>query len=183
MAQQSIDDLVNSLPKPETLEEQYMYALVCSVASVTPRYGVSSQAAFKRLEQYWKAFWLVAAAKFKALETPAADTVSSDAIQNDAVTNSKVAGESITVDKLARDVASRLWATDRTGSVLEAMLEAAVQNRLLGSGNVQTGNIADKAVTKTKIANGSITSAHIENGTIKMEDLDQAIQDKLNSIH
>jgi hypothetical protein len=67
---QTTNDLVNDLPKPETLEEQYMYALVCSVAGVTPKYGVAVDAAFKRLDQYWKAFWFVASSKFIDLDNP-----------------------------------------------------------------------------------------------------------------
>ena len=164
------NDLVNDLPKPETLEEQYMYALVCSVAGVTPKYGVASDAAFKRLEQYWKAFWLVASKKFTDLETPAANTVSNEAIRNNAVTTEKVAGRSVTLEKLADEVVDRLWATNRNNTVTEAMLVSAVREKLVGNTLVQTDNIADEAVTSAKIATGTIT----------WENLDANVQAKIN---
>ena len=176
----TINDLVNKLPKPETLEEQYMYALVCSVAGVTPKYGVASDAAFKRLEQYWKAFWLVASKKFTDLETPAANTVSNEAIRNNAVTTEKVAdesvttekvaGRSVTLEKLADEVVDRLWATNRNNTVTEAMLVSAVREKLVGNTLVQTDNIADEAVTSAKIATG----------TIAWENLDANVQAKIN---
>ena len=178
----TINDLVNKLPKPETLEEQYMYALVCSVAGVAPKYGVASDAAFKRLEQYWKAFWLVASKKFTDLETPAANTVSNKAIRNNAVTTEKlgdnavtadkVADESITLEKLATDTTSRLWAENRAGSVVEAYLETSVRNKLLGSLNVQTANLA----------NGSVTGAKIASGVVSLSHLDAELQEKIGKI-
>ena len=168
----TINDLVNKLPKPETLEEQYMYALVCSVAGVAPKYGVASDAAFKRLEQYWKAFWLVASKKFTDLETPAANTVSNEAIRNNAVTTEKVADESITLEKLATDITSRLWAKNREGSVVETYLETSVRNKLLGSLNVQTANLA----------NGSVTGAKIASGVVSLSHLDAELQEKIGKI-
>ena len=166
------NDLVNKLPKPETLEEQYMYALVCSVAGVTPKYGVASDAAFKRLEQYWKAFWLVASKKFTDLETPAANTVSNEAIRNNAVTTEKLGDNAVTADKVATDITSRLWAENRAGSVVEAYLETSVRNKLLGSLNVQTENLANSSVTGAKIASGVVSLSH----------LDAELQEKIGKI-
>ena len=65
MATQTVSGIVENLPKPETLEEQYMYALVCSLAGVTPRRGISENA-FTRKEKYWYALWKVLEAKFES---------------------------------------------------------------------------------------------------------------------
>ncbi len=170
---QSITELVNNLPKPETLEEQYMYALVCSVAGVTPRYGVAENAAFKRMDQFWKAFWLVASQKFTALETPAANSVSNEAIRNEAVTEEKVSPGAVTLDKLSDAVEGRLWDADRDESVI---------TDYIADGAITTGKIDDSAVTTAKVADGAITSAKIAEQTIHMANLDQEIQDKLDSI-
>ena len=56
MAVQTVAEMVEALPKPETLEEQYMYALACDLAGATPKYGVSNNA-FTRKEKYWLALW------------------------------------------------------------------------------------------------------------------------------
>ena len=154
---QTIRDMVEELPKPETLEEQYLYALVCSVAEVEPKYGISQQAAFKRMAKYWKTFYLVAAAKFTALETPGANSVSNEAIRNNAITNEKVSESAITLDKLADDVTERLWAENRNGTVTEAMLDSGVQGKLIEDGRIGTQQLADGAVTSGKIAVGTIT--------------------------
>jgi len=53
---QTVSDIVAELPKPETLEEQYLYAIVCTLAGVTPQYGISTRA-FKRKEKYLYALW------------------------------------------------------------------------------------------------------------------------------
>ena len=65
---QSVSDIVEALPKPETLEEQYMYALVCDLAGVAPQYGISTNA-FKRKEKYWYALWQALSVKFEEAET------------------------------------------------------------------------------------------------------------------
>ncbi len=168
--QQSITDMVNDLPKPETLEEQYIYALVCSVAGVTPKYGVAEKAAFKRIEQFWKAFWLVAAQKFKDLERPAADTVDSAAIINGSITTKKLAETSVTLEKIDANVTARLWGVNRAGEVTEPMLHNDVKAKLLQSKNVVTDNIADEAITTQQIALG----------TISWDNLDEGLKNKIN---
>ena len=64
---QATYDMVDNLPKPETLEEQYMYSLVCDLAEVTPKYGISENA-FTRREKYWLALWKVLSYKISSLE-------------------------------------------------------------------------------------------------------------------
>ena len=172
MAEQSILDIVNDLPKPETLEEQYMYALVCSVAGVTPKYGIATNADFKRLDKLWKAFWLVAAQKFKDLETPAADTVNSAAIQNDAIVTNKLADEAVTLGKIDADVQNRLWGVNRSGEVTESMLH---------NDAVSTNKIVDGAVTTQKIADGAVTSDKIANGSITYNMLDSFLKGKIDN--
>jgi len=61
---QTISEIVAALPEPTTLEEQYMYALVCSVAGETPQYGVSTRESLKRKERYWYALWKAFEARF-----------------------------------------------------------------------------------------------------------------------
>lgn len=68
MAQATIHEMVEALPKPETLEEQYMYALTCDLAGVTPKYGVSKKA-FTRKEKYWLALWEALVKKIDSLES------------------------------------------------------------------------------------------------------------------
>lgn len=179
--QQSITDMVNDLPKPETLEEQYIYALVCSVAGVTPKYGVAEKAAFKRIEQFWKAFWLVAAQKFKDLERPAADTVDSAAIINESIITQKLAENAVTLGKIDNNVQARLWNADRTEEVTTYMLhDGAVTTPKIADGAVTTPKLADGAVTTEKIADGAITTTQIALGTISWDNLDEALQEKIN---
>ena len=178
---QTTAEMVNDLPKPETLEEQYMYALVCSVAGITPKYGVSESAAFKRMEQFWRAFWLVAAAKFKALETPAKDTVNSDAIINASIVTQKLAESSVTLDKIDGNVTARLWGVNRTGEVTTYTIhDSAVTTPKIADGAVTTPKLADGAVTTEKIGDGAITTQQIALGTISWDDLDEALQSKIN---
>lgn len=162
------DDLVKSLPTPRTLEEQYLYGLICSVAEVDyPNMAKTSP--FTRMEQYWKAFYEVAGYKFKDLETPAENKVNSAAIQanaittaklannsvvsskiaNASVTNSKLADSSVTISKLDNDIEARLLGDNR---ITEPMLKQSVQEKLLGYQNVTTDNLADGCVTKEKIS-------------------------------
>ena len=181
--ERTVREMVEDLPKPETLEEQYLYALVCSVAEVTPKYGVSQQAAFKRMEQYWKTFYLVAAAKFTALETPKKDSVYTIAIRDNAVTTGKVEDKAVTLGKLEDDVAARLWAVNRSKTVVTAYLaDKAVTTDKINDASVTEDKLADNSVTTDKVEDGAITSAKIANGTIQLEDLDPTIQSKLNSI-
>lgn len=135
---------INSLPKPVTLEEQYMYKLVCSTAGVPPKYGISEDKAFRRMEQYWHAFYRAATAKFADLEYPGENTVSTAALQNEAVTLEKLdarikarlwsetRSKEVTIAMLADAVVARLWGSDRTGEVTEVMLADEVRRKLGG---------------------------------------------------
>ena len=167
MAQQSITDLVNNLPKPETLEEQYVYALVCSAAGVEPKYGVAANAAFKRMDQFWRAFWLVVGEKLTDLERPAANTVDSAAIQNSAIVTLKLSDGAVTLAKIDSNVADRLWAVDRTGEVTTYILHDS---------SVTTAKVEDSAVTTPKIADGSITYDKLDDFLKgKIDDIDDGI--------
>ena len=149
---QTIADIVNALPKPATLEEQYMYKLVCATAGVTPKYGIAEDKAFRRMEQYWHAFSLATTKKFSDLEYPGENTVSTKAVQNGA----------ITIDKLDAGVKARLWGESRNGEVTEAMLNTAVKNRLWSttrSKEVTIAMLADAVVARLWGANrtGEVT--------------------------
>lgn len=56
--------LIDELPAPQTKEEQYIYALVCSVADVKNKNKLSDSP-FWRLEKYWRAFYLITADNLK----------------------------------------------------------------------------------------------------------------------
>ena len=142
--EQTVIEEINSLPKPVTLEEQYMYKLVCSTAGVAPKYGIAEDKAFRRMERYWHAFYRAATAKFVDLEYPGENTVSTKAVQNGAITIDKLdtgvqarlwgvsRNKEVTLTMLADAIVARLWGNDRTGEVTEVMLADEVRRKLGG---------------------------------------------------
>ena len=79
-------------------------------------------------------------------------------------------GKSVALKRRADEGVASLWETSRNNTVTEAMLVAAVREKLVGNTLVQTDNIADEAVTSAKIATG----------TIAWENLDANVQAKIN---
>ena len=142
---QTLSEMINDLPKPVTREEQFLYSLICSTAGVTPRYAITQNPGFKRMEQFWRVFWLSLSAKVTDLETPGENSVNTAALQSGAVTfdkldaavKSRLWSESrngeVNVSNLNNAVKQRLWGTDRTGEVILNYLAAALQSRLWGA--------------------------------------------------
>ena len=137
---------VAALPKPHSLEEQYMYTLICHLAEV--ECPLPAQNPVWRLDQYWKVFSEIAEARVAAPVVPGYNTVSTDTIQEAAVVADKIKDGTITLIKLATEITTLLLGE---GKVTEEMLHTEVAARLLGEGNVETGNLADGAVTKEKL--------------------------------
>ena len=142
-----LEDKIAALPKPHSLEEQYMYKLICNLAEVeSPE---PSQKAVWRMDQYWKMFSEIAEARVTAPIKPGFQTVGTDELQDEAVVSDKIRNGTITLMKLAKEITNQLLGE---GKVTEAMLEESVASKLLWEGNVQTENLADGAVTAEKLA-------------------------------
>lgn len=152
----SYEDIISNLPKPQTLEEQYLYSIVCTVAKVD--YNVPYNSPFWRKEKYLKALWQIAEGKVNEPVIPGDDTVSTDKIKNNAVTE----------NKLAVSVANKLLGDGRVteqmiadSSVTKNKLDPAVSSKLLSDGNVSTDMLASLAVASDKIANGAVSKAKL----------------------
>lgn len=150
--------LVEELPAPQSKEEQYIYALVCSVAEVSNSKKLSNSP-FWRLEQYWRAFYEVMDARLGAfLSTiPGEGEVDNQAIQNGSVSTNKLTsvvesrllGEKrVTEEMLVDALADRLLSS---GKITEDMLVKAVADRLLGTDRVGQEMLQDKSVSYDKL--------------------------------
>lgn len=128
---------IAELPKPHSLEEQYMYKLICNLAEV--ECPEPAQNPFWRMQQYWKMFAEIAEARVNAPVIPGYNTVGTDEIKD----------ACIVIQKLATEVTDLLLGD---GKVTETMLHEDVIAKLLGTGNVQTENLADGSVTNEKLA-------------------------------
>lgn len=159
--------LVEELPAPQSKEEQYIYALVCSVAEVENMKKLSNSP-FYRLEQYWRAFYTVMDARLGAfLSTiPKANEVDSSAIQNG----------SISTAKLSSAVESRLLGNKR---VTEEMLVDALADRLLASGKI-TEDMLVKAVADKLLADNRIVNSMLQDGCVTESKLSDDVKEKLN---
>lgn len=154
----SYEDIIANLPKPQTLEEQYLYSIVCTVAKVD--YNVPYNSPFWRKEKYLKALWLISEGKINEPVIPGDNTVSTDKIKNNAVTE----------NKLAISVSDKLLGIGRVteqmiadSSVTKNKLDPAVSSKLLAAGNVSTDTLAALAVTSDKIANGAVSKSKLAN--------------------
>lgn len=159
--------LVAELPAPQTKEEQYIYALVCSVAEVD-NVNKLSNSPFWRLEQYWRAFYAVMDARLGAfLSTiPKEGEVDNAAIQN----------SSISTNKLTPQVEARLLGNKR---VTEAMLVDALAEKLLSSGRI-TEDMLVKAITDRLLGDNRITTSMLQNGCVTEDKLSSDVKEKLN---
>ena len=135
-----------------------MYVLICSIAGVEPKYKIAENAAFKRKDQYWKAFWLVASEKFAELETPANNSVRREAIQDEAVS----------FVKLAQDVTSFFAPINSPHLTGTPTVPTALQDN-------NTEQIANTAFVKNNLENyvekdssGYIKSASTEENTLTL---------------
>lgn len=138
---------INELPKPYSMEEQYLYALVCELAGVEPKEGYLAESTtfkspFWRMQQYWHAFCGAVGVRLGLPVIPDDDTVKLSALTSevsdllladDKVTTDMLKNKIVTLPKLADEVADRLLANKK---VTEAMLADAVAGRLLASGRI-----------------------------------------------
>lgn len=159
--------LVEELPAPQTKEEQYIYALVCSVAEVSNSKKLS-KSPFWRLEQYWRAFYEVMDARLGAfLSTiPKEGEVDNSAIQNG----------SISTNKLSSVVESRLLGEKR---IKEEMLADALADRLLSSGKITEEMLVDSLANKL-LGDDRITNVMLQNGCVTEDKLSADVKEKLN---
>ncbi len=141
------EDKIAKLPKPHSLEEQYMYKLICNLAEVECQ--EPPQNPVWRMDQYWKLFSEIAEARVNAPVKIGFQTVGTDELKDDAVVSDKIRDGTITLVKLAEEITALLLGE---GKVTEAMLDNDVASKLLGAGNVQTANIANGAVTVEKLS-------------------------------
>lgn len=140
-------DKIAKLPKPHSLEEQYMYKLICNLAEVDCQ--EPAQNPVWRMDQYWKLFSEIAEARVSEPIKPGFQTVGTDELKEAAVVADKIRDGTITMVKLAKEITNLLLGD---GKVTETMLDDGVVSKLLKEGNVHTENIADGAVTVEKLS-------------------------------
>lgn len=142
----TIFEEIDQLPKPYSMEEQYLYALVCELARVAPKEGylvkqMTFKSPFWRLQQYWHAFSGAVEERLGTI-VPDENTVSMETLTKEVtdgllgegkVTTPMIVDKNVTLSKLADAVADRLLGDKR---VTEAMLADAVADRLLASGKI-----------------------------------------------
>lgn len=130
----SYESKIAELPKPHSLKEQYLYALVCHIAGVVCE--TPYQSPTWREDQYWKAFAEIAEERVNAPVVPGYQTVGTDALIDQSVVAQKIKDNCITPLQLAEEVT----------------------NLLLGDGAVESHHIADGAITQEKL--GEDVTAH-----------------------
>lgn len=157
-------EIVQSLPKPQTAEDQYMYSFACTLAGMS--YDTPFQSPFYRKDKYWKAILDIEG--LRILDKITGDmidsgTIKSENISNGAITKEKIdqilndaiygngrvdtlaiRNKAVTTEKLSDDVVNRLLAKS---NVTEENLAEEVKNKLLGSKNVTEANLADNLLS------------------------------------
>ena len=144
-------EIIDKLPKPFDLEEQYLYSVACTVAQVP--YEIPFKNPFWRKEQYLKALWEIATEKVIEPNIPDNDSVTSEQLRAGSVITSKVADRAITEIKLAQDIVNRLLANN-------AITTAMLQNLC-----VTTDKIAGSSITSEKLSSDIKISLLPENHT------------------
>jgi hypothetical protein len=179
------EDVVNSLPKPYSATDQYLYALVCAAAKV--KYSTPFKMPFTREEQYLRALVEVVDFNAKEIVTPGDLTITTAKIVNGAVTTSKIADKSITEAKLANAVTDKLLGADRiTASMIKdtsipsSKLTKAVSDLLLGDSNVKVGNLADLCVTASKLST-DVSNRLLSDGNVTLARLSSEVLARLNA--
>jgi hypothetical protein len=145
----SYDSIIESLPKPQNVEEQYLYAIACAVAKV--EYTVPFSNPFWRKERILKGIWEIAQQKVIDPTIPSDNTVSSRKIVDGAVTESKIADNAVTTKNITDDSVTSGKLSD--SSVIESkIVDGAVTKNKLSSDSVSTDKIIDLAITVAKLS-------------------------------
>ena len=186
MANETYQQIISKLPKPDTAEEQYLYSIACAVAGVP--YETPYKGAFWKKEQYLKAMWEIAKEKVLEPTVPTDSTVTTEKIVNGAITNEKLANSSISEDKISNGAVSARklsngavtedkLADDSVGTTklkdmavtADKIASGAIINEKLAVNSVGTLQLIDGAVTSSKIQNGAISANNLASGAV-MED-------------
>lgn len=132
---------INNLPKPYTMEEQYLYALVCDLAGVAPKAGylvsnITFKSPFWRMQQYWHAF--CGATELRMGLPVAYDDLTSDL-------KDRLLGEGKIDSSMLQE-----------GIINENNLSSSVSNKLLGDNRVTTAMLQDGSVDVNKLADAVV---------------------------
>lgn len=199
--------IIQSLPKPQTAEDQYMYSFACTLAGLS--YDTPFQSPFYRKDKYWKAILDIEG--LRILDKITGDMIDSGTIKGENISdgaiskekldknlNDAVYGEgridtlaiqdkAVTSNKLSNDVGQRLLSE---GNVKLSNLSQSVKNKLIGDKNVTTDNIADMAISKEKLdedlnnavyGDGRINTSAIQNKAVTSDKLSDDTKQRLLS--
>lgn len=195
-SQEEYDNIIKELPLPYSLEEQYLYSIVCATAKVG--YEIPFQNPYWRKERYLKALWQIAEMKANEDVIPSDNTVSTPKIVDGAVTSikvadgaisevkiadeavvaSKIADKAIVIAKLAQEVESLLLGDNRVNL---DMLATEVTNRLLPTDGITPSQISN-ALAMLLLGDNKVSTSMLQNNCVTMDKLSKEVQDKLNSI-
>lgn len=151
--------IVAQLPKPISKEEQYLYSLVLSAANIP--HDDPSNSPFWRMEQYWRAFYIVMQDRYTYI-VPSANTVGTVQLIDKSVTGDKLAENSVVEDNLSNDIKSKLLGDK---SVTTSNLSDALEQRLLGAERITETMLASALAAKL-LGNAEITEAMLADALV-----------------
>ena len=160
-ADSSNRDIIKGLPRPQTIEEQFLYAWACTLAGVS--YSNPFPAPIYRKDQLLKGIWQITRNR---MVTPTViwdgsvdsnglqdGAVSSNKLTSNAVTTQKIADQAVTTDKLVDQAVTTAKLADH--AVTTTKLDVTVVQHLLGSS--ETGIIQQPSVEKITESGEALT--------------------------
>lgn len=162
-------DIIKGLPRPQTIEEQFLYAWACTLAGVS--YSNPFPAPIYRKDQLLKGIWQITRNR---MVTPTViwdgsvdsnglqdGAVSSNKLTSNAVTTQKIADQAVSEDKLANQSVTTNKLVDQAVTT-DKLAEQAVTTDKLVDQAVTTAKLADQAVTTDKLADHAVTTTKLD---------------------
>ena len=133
--------IIEELPKPQTVEEQYLYAFACTLAGV--EYNNTFKTPFYRKEKIWKAIWQLETMRVVSL-------ITGDMLDSGAVKTANISDKSVSKEKLAEAVYDAVYKDGRINekaladnSVTKIKLSAEVANKLIHNRSISEEDLTD----------------------------------------
>lgn len=169
-------EIVEALPEPKTIEEQFLYAWACTLAGVT--YDSPFPAPIYRKDQLLKAIWQITQNRMVTPTVIWDESVDSQNLCNGAVTTRTLAKNAVTSDNIADETVTTNNLSD--GLVTTRKLaDDSVTTEKIKDEAVDTTNLKDQAVTTDKLSDGSVTTKKLEDQAVVLATLATEVTERL----
>lgn len=152
-------DIIKGLPRPQTIEEQFLYAWACTLAGVS--YSSPFPAPIYRKDQLLKGIWQITQNRMVTPTVIWDGSVDSNALQDEAVSSNKLTSNAVTTQKLAGQAVTTDKLSDQAVSEDKLANQAVTTNKLVDQA-VTNDKLADYAVTTAKLADQAVTTAKLD---------------------